>query len=171
MQKGFIHVYTGDGKGKTTAAVGIAVRAIGNGLKVLFIQFIKALPTGEIEILKKFPEMIDIYRCSTGFIYEKPDNNQKEIIKNCITEIEQKILKNKYDMIILDEFCNTINLGLISREVAEKLIKLKPADAELIITGRDAPQWLIEKAHLVTEMRKIKHYFDIGIKARKGIEF
>lgn len=124
MQKGFIHIYTGDGKGKTTAAVGITVRAVGNGLKVLFIQFIKATPTGEIEILKKFPEMIDIYRCSTSFIYGKPDKNQKGTIKSCIAEIKEKILKNKYDLIVLDEFCNAINLGLISKKEAEKVSKI-----------------------------------------------
>ncbi len=128
MQKGFIHIYTGDGKGKTTAAVGITVRAVGNGLKVLFIQFIKAPPTGEIEILKKFPEMIDIYidiyRCSTSFIYGKPDKNQKGTIKSCIAEIKEKILKNKYDLIVRDEFCNAINLGLISKKETEKVSKI-----------------------------------------------
>jgi len=171
MQKGFVHIYTGDGKGKTTAAVGLAIRAIGQGLKVLFIQFIKSSPTGELEILKKFNENIDIYRCSTGFIYEHPNENQKQIMKKCVSEIKEKILKNKYDLIVLDEFCNAINLGLISKKDAEELFQLKPFNAEFIITGRDAPEWLIEKADLVTEMKKIKHYFDKGIKARKGIEF
>ncbi len=159
MQKGFIHLYTGEGKGKTSLAVGMVVRAIGSGFKVLFIQFMKSIPTGELEILKNFPDMIDIYRCSTGFVYEKPDDTQTKIMKECIQEIEQKILTNKYDVIVFDEFSVAISLGLISNEDAKKLLTLKPSNAELIITGRDAPEWLIEKSDLVTEMKNIKHYF------------
>lgn len=166
-----IHVYTGDGKGKTTAAVGLTVRAVGNGLKVLFIQFIKQTQTGELEIFQKFPELIDIYRCSTGFIYGKPEQSQIELVRKCIKDIEEKMKTKHYDMIVLDEFTVAINLGLISPEEAEKLIQLKPENSELIITGRNAPEWLIEKADLVTEMRKVKHYFDIGVKARKGVEY
>lgn len=166
-----IHVYTGNGKGKTTAAVGLTVRAIGNGFKVLFIQFIKGAYTGEIEILQKFPELIEIYRCSTGFVYGSPEQSQIEVVKNCLKDIEEKIKTKHYEMIVLDEFTVAINLGLISYEEAERIIQLKPENSELIITGRNAPEWLIEKADLVTEMRKVKHYFDIGVNARRGIEY
>lgn len=169
--QGLIHVYTGDGKGKTTAAVGLATRAIGNGLKVLFVQFIKGTQTGELEILNRFPELIEVYRCSTGFVFNSPDESQREIVKNCIKEIEDKLKTNYYDLIILDEFSVAISTGLVTKEQAERLIDFKPQDSELIITGRGAPDWLIEKADLVTEMRKIKHYFDRGIQARRGIEY
>lgn len=169
--KGFIHVYTGDGKGKTTAAIGLTVRAIGNGLKVLFVQFIKDTYTGEFKILEKFPELIDIYRCSTGFIYEIPDKSQIETVAKCLKDIEEKLKKTTYDMIVFDELSVAITTGVLSRHDVERLIQLKPERAELIITGRGAPQWLIEKADLVTEMKKLKHYFDRGIHARKGIEY
>jgi len=167
---GFIHIYTGDGKGKTTAAVGLTVRAIGNGLKVFFVQFIKGAHTGEIEIFQKFPEVVDVYRCSTGFIYETPDNSQIETVRKCLKEVEEKIKENNYDMIVLDELSVALSTGLISRSDAERLIQLSE-NAEIIITGRNAPEWLIERADLVTEMKKLKHYFDRGIKARRGIEY
>jgi cob(I)alamin adenosyltransferase len=169
--EGLIHIYTGDGKGKTTAAVGLTVRAIGNGLKVLFVQFIKGSQTGEVEFLSKFQELVEIYRCSTGFVFKSPDELQRQKVKDCLREIEEKIKKNTYDLIILDEFSVAISTGLITKEEAERLIEIKPKSSELIITGRGAPEWLIEKADLVTEMRKIKHYFDRGIQARRGIEY
>ncbi len=165
-----IHIYTGDGKGKTTAAVGLTVRAIGNGLKVFFVQFIKGAHTGEIEIFQKFPELVEVYRCSTGFIYENPDNSQIETVRKCLKEVEEKIKENNYDMIVLDELSVALSTGLISRSDAERLIQLSE-NAEIIITGRNAPEWLIERADLVTEMKKLKHYFDRGIKARRGIEY
>ncbi|MGC8796666.1 MAG: cob(I)yrinic acid a,c-diamide adenosyltransferase [Thermodesulfovibrio sp.] len=165
-----IHVYTGDGKGKTTAAVGATIRAIGNGLKVFFVQFIKGAHTGELEIFKNFPELIEVYRCSTGFVYGKPEPSQINVVMKCIQEIEILIKKQHYDLIVFDELTVGLNTGLVSKEQAQKLIDLA-RDAELIITGREAPEWLIERADLVTEMKKIKHYFDIGIKARRGIEY
>lgn len=171
MRKGFIQVYTGDGKGKTTAAVGLTIRAIGNGLKVFFVQFIKSTHSGEIEILNKFSDYVDIYRCPTGFIYEIPDEKQIEKVKECLKEIKNKITTKKYDLIVLDEMTVAINTCLISRMDAETIINMKPPQTELVITGRDAPEWICEKADLVTEMKKIKHYFDKGVKARKGIEY
>lgn len=165
-----IHIYTGDGKGKTTAAVGLAIRAIGNGFRVLFVQFIKGAPTGELEIFQKFPELIDIYRCSTGFVYEKPEQSQIERVTECVKEIEKKLEKNKYDIVIFDELCVALSIGLVNRQDVERLIYLSEK-TEIIITGRNAPDWLIERADLVTEMKKIKHYFDRGIKARRGIEY
>lgn len=168
---GLIHIYTGEGKGKTTAAVGLTIRAIGNGLKVLFVQFIKEKFSGEISILSKFPELIEIYKCGTGFVYEEKKINQREKIKICIEELKIKIKTKKYDMIVFDELAVAINLGLISKDEAENFLSLVNKDTEIIITGRGAPQWLIDKADLVTEMKNIKHYFEKGISARKGIEY
>lgn len=168
---GLIHVYTGDGKGKTTAAVGSTIRAIGNGFKVLFVQFIKENLSGEISILQKFPELIDIYRCSTGFIYKEPKEYQKEKIKICLEELKIKIKNGKYDMIVLDELAVAISLSLISKDETEEFLSLIDKNTEIIITGRGAPQWLIDKADLVTEMRNVKHYFEKGISAQRGIEY
>ncbi|WP_353683969.1 cob(I)yrinic acid a,c-diamide adenosyltransferase [Thermodesulfovibrio sp. 3907-1M] len=165
-----IQVYTGDGKGKTTAAVGATIRAVGNGLKVLFVQFIKGAHTGEIEVFQKFPDLIKVYRCSTGFVYGKPLPSQISVVVECIKEIETLTKKEHYDLIVLDELTVALNTGLISKEQVQNLIALAQ-DAELIITGRNAPDWLIEKADLVTEMKKIKHYFERGINARRGIEY
>lgn len=168
---GLIHLYTGDGKGKTTAAVGLTIRAIGNDLKVLFVQFIKEDFTGEISVLKKFPESVDIIRCSTGFIYGEPKKHQLQEIDRCLREIKGKIRDGRYNVIVFDELAVAISLNLISRQETEEILAMIGDKAEIIITGRDAPQWLIERADLVTEMRKIKHYFDRGISARKGIEY
>lgn len=168
---GLMHIYTGEGKGKTTTAVGLIIRAIGNGFRVLFVQFIKESFSGEISILQKFPELIDIYRCDTGFIYEKTKQNQKEKIKNCLEELRIKIKNSKYDMIVFDELAVAISLGLISKDDTEEFLSIINKNTEIIITGRGAPQWLIDRADLVTEMKNIKHYYDKGILARRGIEY
>lgn len=169
--KGLIQVYTGDGKGKTTASVGATVRAAGNGLKVLFVQFIKEAKSGELEILKKFPDLIKIIICTTGFIYDKPKKAQIQAVKECLESVKELIRSSRFDIVVLDEFTLAVKLGLISKKEAEQILQLKPEHTELIITGRDAPEWLIDKADLVTEMKKIKHYFDRGVNARRGIEY
>lgn len=169
--KGLIQVYTGDGKGKTTAAVGATIRAIGRGFNVLFVQFMKDEESGELKILSNFPQFIRLIRCPTGFVYDKPRNYQIEAVKRCLEEIKKLIRDNNYDMVVLDEFNVAVKVGLISEIEAKQIIDLKPDSTELIITGRDAPEWLLEKADLVTEMKNIKHYYDKGIKARRGIEY
>lgn len=169
--KGLIQVYTGDGKGKTTAAVGATIRAIGRGFNVLFVQFMKEEESGELKILSNFPQFIRLIRCPTGFVYDKPQNYQIEAVKRCLEEIKKLIRDNNYDMVVLDEFNVAVKVGLISEIEARQIIDLKPDSTELIITGRDAPEWLLEKADLVTEMKNIKHYYDKGIKARRGIEY
>lgn len=169
--KGLMHLYTGDGKGKTTAAVGLTIRAIGNGLRVLFIQFIKGEFSGEIVILNNYPKLVDVYRCSTGFVYNECKAFQREKIKKCLEELKLKIKNNTYDIIVLDELAIAISLGLMSRDETEELLSLISKDTEIVITGRQAPQWLIDRADLVTEMKNIKHYFEKGITARRGIEY
>jgi cob(I)alamin adenosyltransferase len=141
-----VHVYTGDGKGKTTAAIGLAIRAIGAGFKVLMVfglgHFIKGVPSAE-------------------------DFNAAQI---GIEETESIVRSGKYNMVILDEANVAVKLGLFSVDDLLYIINNKPDNVELIITGRDAEQKLIEKADLVTEMKEIKHYFRKGIVARVGIE-
>lgn len=166
-----IHVYTGDGKGKTTAAVGLSVRAIGNGFRVLFVQFIKDAPSGEIKILEKFQDFVTLYSCRAGFIYGKPETAQVDSVRKCLIEVERKIREGNYNIIVLDELAISLSLGLVSKEDVERLILACGEDKEIVITGRNAPDWLIERADLVTEMKCIKHYFNRGIKARRGIEY
>jgi len=169
--RGLIHIYTGDGKGKTTAAVGLAIRAVGNGLKVFFVKFIKESFTSELLNFSAFQDSIHIYRCSTGFINGKPTYEQIKKIKHCLKELEEIIISYDYDIIVFDELIVALRLGLLCREELERLLKLNKEKTEIVITGRGAPEWLIDMADLVTEMRKIKHYFDLGITARRGIEY
>ncbi len=182
MNKGKLHIYTGDGKGKTTSAIGLAIRAAGAGLKVAFIQFDKGWESEEFyyerKILRKI-ENIDLF--PTGTVRHKKDgsfrfNLTDEDIKEAkrAYEISFKILKEKkHNLVILDEIIVSIYTKLLSLEEVLSLIKYwrENCENELVLTGRYAPEELIKEADLVTEMKKIKHYYDDGIKARKGIEF
>ena len=167
-------IYTGDGKGKTTAALGQGLRAVGSGLKVYMIQFLKGGKTGELKSIEKL-ENFKIFR------FEKPRdfvwNLKEDEIEELKKEIKEgydfilKVLENKEcDMLIIDEIMAVLAYKFLSIEEALEIIN-KMGNTEIIMTGRNAPKELIEKADLVTEMKMIKHYFDKGIKARKGIEF
>ena len=172
MNKGFIHVYTGSGKGKTTAALGLGLRAVGAGFKVHMVQFMKGRRYSEIDgieqlsnfsisqhgrdefVNKKNPEKIDIDMAQEGFTYAK------KIIND-----------NIYDIIILDEINVAVDFNLIDVNEVLKLIEEKPESLELILTGRYAHSDIIKKADLVTEMLEIKHPYQKGILSRKGIDF
>jgi len=175
--KGLVQVYTGDGKGKTTAAFGLALRAIGQGFKVCIIQFLKSserYETGENKIAKTLPNL-EIFQF--GGDYPCPDERIKEDPK-VKQGVEQGlslalgiIREGKCDLLILDEINVALAYGLIELRDLLNLIQAKPEQLELVLTGRWAPQELIEVADLVTEMREIKHPHKQGIKARKGIEY
>ena len=172
MGKIIIHVYTGDGKGKTTAAFGLALRAAGAGLKVHIVQFGKTVPSSEgiVGIRYKLFDVVAFWH--HGFI--KPDTDITPFREKTLQGIEyvDEILdKEHIDLLILDEIIVCLKLGVINRIELEGLIKRVPSDTELVLTGRGAPDWLIEKADLVTDMKKIKHYIDKEINARKGIEY
>ena len=172
MKKGFIQIYTGSGKGKTTAAIGLGLRAVGAGFKVHMVQFMKGRRYSEIDgieqltnftvsqhgrdefVNKKNPEKIDIDMAQDGFKFAKKIINE-----------------NKYDIIILDEINVAIDFNLINLEEVLQLIEKKPEPLELIFTGRYAHSELIKKADLVTEMLEIKHPYQKGILSRKGIDF
>ncbi len=172
MKKGLIHVYTGSGKGKTTAALGLGLRATGVGFKVHMVQFMKGRRYSEIDAIehlplfsvsqhgrdefvnKENPEQIDIDMAQEGFAYAK------QIINN-----------NKYDMIILDEINVAVDFRLIALDDVLRLLKEKPEPLELVLTGRYADQKFIQNADLVTEMLEIKHPYQRGIESRKGIDF
>jgi cob(I)alamin adenosyltransferase len=169
-KRGLVHIYTGDGKGKTTAALGLAMRASGRGMKIAFIQFLKGITSGEHLFLNDH-KAFEITQISSGDIFKKPIEQLGKEAQQTLALAQKELQSCKYDMVILDEILITLSLELITIEEVLDLIKNKPDKVELVLTGRDAPQELIEKADLVTEMKMIKHPFAEGIPARKGIEF
>lgn len=176
MSGGLTIVYTGKGKGKTTAALGLALRATGYDKKICMIQFIKgSWHYGEMDSTKKLEpgfEMVAVGKGFVGIIDDKsPKEDHEKVAKEAIEISNEKIQSRKYDIIILDEINYAVNLNLISVDDVLKLIKTKPDDVDLVLTGNYAKEEVIEIADLVTEMREIKHPFQKGIKARKGIDF
>jgi len=176
MENGLTIVYTGKGKGKTTAALGIVLRAVGYEKKVCMIQFIKgSWHYGEMTSSKRLEpefEMITVGKGFVGIIDDKsPKEDHKEIAKEAIKISNEKIQSGKYDIVILDEINYAVNLDLISVKDVLNLIKSKPQKVDLVLTGNYAKDEVIEIADLVTEMREIKHPFQHGIKAKKGIDF
>lgn len=175
MSKGLIHVYTGEGKGKTTAAFGLAKRAAGHAKKVLILQFLKSRmkDSGELVVARKTGIKVIRFEDQTTPLFDpkvKPER-LKESVKKAVAFSVKEIKTNAYDVVILDEFNTVLSCGYADMKDALKIIKAKPDKLEMIFTGRGAPEGLIEAADYVTEMRMIKHPFTKGVKARKGIEF
>jgi cob(I)alamin adenosyltransferase len=173
---GLTIVYTGKGKGKTTAALGIALRAVGYGKKICMIQFIKgSWHYGEMYSSKRLEPEFEIIAIGRGFVGIIDDTTPKEehenIAKEAIKISIEKIQSGKYDIVILDEINYAINLDLVKVEDVLNLIKSKPPGLDLVLTGNYAKDEIIELADLVTEMKEIKHPFQRGIKAKKGIDF
>ncbi|KPK27219.1 MAG: cob(I)yrinic acid a,c-diamide adenosyltransferase [Desulfobacterales bacterium SG8_35_2] len=173
-QKGLILLYTGNGKGKTTAALGQVLRAAGHGFKVAIIQFIKNLEnTGEIKAAKKiFADHLEIYPMGSGFTWDAKDRAElQQAAEKGWKLAREKIESGNYCMVILDELTYALNYGLLDQDEVITFLQQKPEKLHIIITGRDASDKLIALADLVTEMREIKHPYQKGIKAMKGIEF
>ena len=190
--KGYVQVYTGDGKGKTTAALGLALRAVGAGKKVFILQFMKSkvysehnilpaiegirtetvgkpffiIPEGmkEEEELKRWGDEVVVFPPG------RPPQSYVELIHTGLVRAEEILCAGLYDVVIFDEFNMALFFGLISREEAEHLLRLRPEETELVFTGRGAPDYLLEAADLVTEMKEVKHYYRCGVPARNGIE-
>ena len=173
LEQGFVQVYTGDGKGKTSAAFGLALRAVGRGLKVYVIQFIKGgFDYGELYVVDKLPNL-KLKAFGRGeFVTEKPPGKEDvELAQEALALAEQVVKSGEYDIVILDEINVALNLKLTNIDEVLELIKNKPKHVELILTGRYAPKEIIEAADLVTEMKEVKHPFKKGYEARKGIEY
>lgn len=170
-QRGYTHVYTGDGKGKTTAAIGLSVRAAGAGLKTYIAQFIKMGDYSEIKALKRFSDLITVEQFGLGrFTDGKPSPEDIEAAQKGLETIKRIMDSSKYDIIILEEANVAVKYGIIRQEDLIEVIVNKSAKTELVITGRWASDQIIEKADLVTEMKAVKHYYQKGVPARIGIE-
>ncbi len=173
LQQGFVHIYTGNGKGKSTAAIGQAVRAAGFNLKTYIAQFMKEFPYNELNSLKYLNEWITIEQFGGDeFVYKKELPGEEELAKakKGLQAATEKMLSGNYDLVILDEAIVAIYFKLIKTEELIEIINKKPESVELILTGRYCPKELIELADLVTEMKEIKHYYQRGITSRRGIE-
>ena len=187
-----IQVYTGNGKGKTTAAIGLAIRSLGAGHRVFRMQFMKGLAYSEQDILRAMPNMRLETSGKPFFIAEDGmmDEKARELLGNHVVvfpkgnppadyvsllvagfdRVMDVVVKKETDLVILDEINIALSFGLLQRAQMEKLLQILPNEIELVCTGRNAPQWLLDRADLITEMREVRHYYEKGISARKGIE-
>lgn len=168
---GFLHIYCGDGKGKTTAALGLALRASGAGMKVCFVQFMKGGETAELNTLRLIPE-IKVIRCNRNYPFFK---NMTEADKTEIAECHDRLLSEAfgggYDMIILDEFNSAYRYGLMDREKAQELILNEKSNAEIVLTGREPADIFVDAADYISEIKSVRHPYEKGIAARKGVEY
>ena len=175
MNQGLIHIYCGDGKGKTSAAIGLAVRAAGNGRNVLFARFLKNESSGELKVLDEIPQITVLHlERSFGFfqtLTEEEKGEARKMYARLWDRISGEIKKGSWDMLVIDEFMAAYRYGLIARDEALRFLREKPAELEIVLTGRDPDESLVELADYVSEIRKVKHPFDRGIRARKGIEY
>ncbi len=172
-EKGYLIVFTGNGKGKTTAALGMAMRAAGHGMRTLILQFIKGTwAYGELESFEKIEE-IKIKPLGSGFTWKKKGlDEDRRLAEAGWEEAVSEMRRGYYDMIVLDELNVVLSHGLLSRDAVLEALQNRPPGLYIVVTGRGAPAELVEIADLVTEMKEIKHPFgDQGLKARKGIEF
>ncbi|RWX43315.1 cob(I)yrinic acid a,c-diamide adenosyltransferase [Candidatus Electrothrix marina] len=172
-KKGLILIFTGHGKGKTTAALGMTMRAAGHGMKTCFIQFIKgSWKYGEMEALARFREEVDFHVMGRGFTWKSDDvEKDKAAAREAWEKAKEAIMSGGYNAVVLDEFTYLLRYGMIEKEEALEVLRRKPADLHICITGRDAEEELIELADLVTEMQPVKHPYRQGITAQKGVEF
>jgi cob(I)alamin adenosyltransferase len=171
MQKGLLHIYTGNGKGKTTCSVGLAVRARSRDYRVLYTQFMKTVKGGETELLKRLGiEVQRFERVLSPLFHPKADPARlRECTLEALDEIRSRI--KEFDMLIMDEFIHLINQQMITRDEVREFMEKRPPHLDVVLTGRGAPSWLIDMADQVTEMKDIKHHSRVGHAARKGIEY
>jgi cob(I)alamin adenosyltransferase len=170
---GYVHVYTGDGKGKTTAALGLALRAAGRGFRTYIAQFLKAQPTGETEVMARLAPLIRIEQFGReGFITVKngPGDEDVERAKAGLAKAREAMLSGAFRIVVLDEVNTAVHFKILPEEDVLDFIDERPAAIELVLTGRFASASFIDRADLVTEMKAVKHYCDRGVKAREGIE-
>lgn len=168
-----IQIYTGNGKGKTTAALGLGLRAVGHGLKVIVIQFMKGrINYGELEAVKNLPNFtIEQYGRPDFVNPEKPDKEDIELAQKAFERAKRVIQHREYDLVILDEINVAVSFGLISKSEVLKLLKNAHKEVEIVLTGRYMPVEFAEVADLISEINEVKHYFQAGTPARKGFDY
>jgi cob(I)alamin adenosyltransferase len=172
LERGCVQVYTGNGKGKTTASLGLAMRAVGRGLRVCVFQFIKGGgPYGEHLVAEKLAPLFTIIQSGRpGWVNTSDIGEDRRVAQEALERATRLLTSGDYDLVVMDEILGAIGFGLIDVDQVLELIRRKPHKVELVLTGRNAPEEIIAAADLVTEMREIKHYYKAGVPARTGIE-
>ena len=171
LERGYIHIYTGNGKGKTTAALGLILRACGAGLRVYLGQFLKRREHSELIALRKFGDQVTVHQFGSGvFVKGHPSEEDRLKAREGFSLARKAVLSGDFDLIVLDELNVAVANGLISVDEVLELMLNKPVKVELVLTGRRADPRLVENADVVTEMTEIRHYYKKGVKAREGIE-
>lgn len=172
MEKGYLQIYTGDGKGKTTAALGLALRAAGAGLRVYIGQFVKDMKYHEVQLIEQALPQIVVEQLGRGcFIDRPPDEKDRQAALEGLDHVRRLMESGRYDLMILDELSIAIVCGLMTEEQALGLLDARPDSLELVLTGRYMPQSLLDRADLITEMKEVRHYYAAqGLLARDGIE-
>jgi cob(I)alamin adenosyltransferase len=171
FMKGHIRIFTGNGKGKTTSALGLAVRAVGAGQNVFIGQFLKSGKYSEMNALKHFPDQVRVEHYGMGtFVRGKPSDEDKTAGQDGYQKIRHILQKGDHDLVIIDEGNVAVKYGIISEQMLLELFKIKPAHVELVVTGRGAVPAVMERADEVIELAEVKHYYKKGVKARVGIE-
>lgn len=170
MDKGLVHLYCGDGKGKTTAAMGLALRALGQGMQVVVVQFLKNGTSGELEPLKKLGAAVYSGRPGAKFTFQMNAEEKAQATKENNARLAEA-LQQPCDLLILDEICAARNSGMVDEALAKQAVLERPQHREVVLTGRNPEAWMVEAADYITEMQPRRHPYEQGIPARKGIEF
>ena len=170
---GLLMIFTGDGKGKTTAALGLSLRAAGHGMKTAFLQFIKgSWHYGELDAIRRFSDLIQFEVLGRGFTWQSDDpERDRALADRAWRHAKEVILSHDFPIVVLDEFTYVINYGMVDIKDVIMTLKKRPDNVHVVITGRNAHNDLIKIADMITEMREIRHHFKKGVKAQKGIEF
>lgn len=175
MKKGYLQIYTGNGKGKTTAALGLTIRAAGSGMHVVFSQFVKSMNTGELNIINNIDNIKVLrYASNKKFAWDMNEEEKSELKNEMQLQLKDTMRISKEeqcDVVVFDELLGALHGEYISKQDILDLIENRPESCEYIITGRAAPDWLVKKADLVSSIEPVKHYMDAGVNARKGIEY
>lgn len=170
MDKGLVHLYCGDGKGKTTAAMGLALRALGQGMRVAVVQFLKNGTSGELEPLKKLGAAVYSGQPGAKFTFQMNAEEKAQATKENNARLAEA-LQQPCDLLILDEICAARNSGMVDEALAKQAVLERPQHREVVLTGRNPEAWMVEAADYITEMQPRRHPYEQGIPARKGIEF
>ncbi len=170
MDKGLVHLYCGDGKGKTTAAMGLALRALGQGMRVVVVQFLKNGTSGELEPLKKLGAAVYSGQPGAKFTFQMNAEEKAQATKENNARLAEA-LQQPCDLLILDEICAARNSGMVDEALAKQAVLERPQHREVVLTGRNPEAWIVEAADYITEMQPRRHPYEQGIPARKGIEF